>query len=204
MSNVKPKRSHHAIPVHYLKGFVEIGGATYIWEYQKAKPFDRNSKIGSKQNPYRKHIRNAGTFKDLYAVKDIAVPDFDTYEEKIKVFEDSAIPILKKIQHYLSHKILTKEEKQILSRYILLMLKRVPAERERHLKLVWPAAVNDVEDKTEKMLNDYADKLDLSDLSQLVVYEKLKDEAAKIIEQFREAIPDEVRLSERCNHVGYT
>lgn len=194
MPNIKSKRIHHAIPVHYLKGFVELDGLSYIWEYQKNKPFDRTSKNGLTQNPYRKHVRKAGAFKDLYAVKDTATPDFDTYEEKIKLLEDETIPILNKIRQYLNHNNLTKEEKYTLSRYILLLIKRVPTEQERQLKSAWPVALNNVQDRTAEMLEDYADKLDVSDLAQLARYTKMKDEAAKIIEQFRKAIPDEIRL----------
>jgi hypothetical protein len=190
----KPKRIHHAIPKHYLKGFVEYAGSSYVWEYQKDKPFNRLSSLTTVQNPFRKSIRKAGAFEDLYAVKDSAVVDFETYENQIEALEQPAVPIFEKIRRYLKHNNLTQTEKLTFSRYILLMLKRVPSEQKRHNELVWPVALNEVEEQTSKLLDDYANSLDLGDLSQLARYEQKKDEASQIIDQFRKAIPDEVRL----------
>ena len=190
----KPKRIHHAIPKHYLKGFVENAGSSYVWEYQKDKAYNRTSRLATMQNPYRKSIRRAGTFEDLYAVKDIAKIDFETYENKIQDLEQPAVPILEKIRHYLKHNTLTKTEKLALARYILLMLKKVPSEQKRHMEFLWPIAINRVEEQNTKLLDDYADKSDLSDISKLARYEQKKEELSQIIKEFREAVPDEVRL----------
>jgi hypothetical protein len=195
-----PKRLHHAIPVHYLKGFADNDGPSYIWEYQKDKPFNRTSKLAAIQNPYRKSLRKVAAFQDLYAVKDTSIIDFETYENQIEALEQPAVPLLEKIRHYLKHINLTKEEKLTVSRYILLMIKRVPAQQKRSIDLVWPAAINRIEEQVATMLEDYANKSDFSETSKLELYESRKTQASEIVSQFRKAIPDEVRLQAMIGH----
>jgi len=193
-STNKPKRNHHSLPRLYLKGFVEIEGSPYIWEYQKGIPFNlTNKKL--KINPFHKPISKAASTRDLYALKKgNEIVDFDTYENKLEDLEEPSTPLFKKMRSYHRHDMLTKEEKLTFSRYVLLMLKRIPAQQKKMSELVWPQIEGQMEYRLTKSLDDYGAQADFSDPAKLGAYEKKKSEIFEIFDQLRKGIPDEVRL----------
>lgn len=124
--NSKPKRNHHVVPRHYLKGFVIKNGEPFIWVYKRGELYKPgNGKITN--NPYKDSIRCAGAERDFYAdPKQEGGKDFDTFENKLESLEKPANPIFDKLRE--QHNI-DGEEKRLFSEYLVLTWRRVRAGR---------------------------------------------------------------------------
>lgn len=116
---MRPIKNHHYVPRHYLKGFTEFTGSSSIWVYEKGS-----------QRVFRTGVQAVAFEKGFYAVENNdGTRDTNTVETYLaKHIEGPANPILDKIRA--SHRI-TVEEKRIFSLYLCVMLKRIPAHRDR-------------------------------------------------------------------------
>lgn len=111
---------HHELPKLYLRGFCEID-SSFLWVFQRSKPF-KPGLHSEKNNPYKRGINKAALRKDMYAIR---VPgqslDF-SYEEKLQQEEKKADIAIHKIRN---QKHFDRSDKQIMTRYIGLMRKRL-------------------------------------------------------------------------------
>ncbi len=123
-----PKRNHHILPKLYLKGFVIKTGEPYLWLYKRGEPYNPgNGKITN--NPYKDTIRFAGMERDFYAdPKEDGSKDFDTFEDELQCLEKPADPIFEKLR---AKKMLSKDEKEVFSLYIVQMSRRVQRGRAK-------------------------------------------------------------------------
>ncbi len=123
----KPKRNHHILPELYLKGFVIKVGEPFIWVYKRGESYNPgNGKITN--NPYKDSISHAGAEMDFYAdFKEDGSRDFETFENVLESLEKPANPIFQKLRAYQT---ISSEEKEVFSRYIILMNRRVEAGRK--------------------------------------------------------------------------
>lgn len=126
MTSQGPKRKHHILPRHYLKGFAEPPDGKFIWVYERGRVFDPGF-LARRHNPYRDSVAHAGAQKDFYAVRrEDGSEDFETYENLVARLEARALPILAKLRNQAA---LTLEEKAAFASYVTLMIKRVRKRR---------------------------------------------------------------------------
>jgi hypothetical protein len=121
---MKPK--HHELPQLYLKGFCQPG-TSFVWVFEKGKPFAPGLKA-SKNNPYRGGIRVTALRKDGYAARGADGKVHFDYERKLHEKETLANSVLRKVR---SHEPITADEKEMLARYIGLMMKRLTHRDEQ-------------------------------------------------------------------------
>ena len=133
------KHNHHILPKLYLKGFVIKKDDPFIWVYQRGQPYNSggaryNHSDTNEKNPYIDIIKNAGAGLDFYAdSNEDGTKDFDTTENKLMLLEQQHDQIFHKLRAY---QMITKEEKERFSSYIVLMHRRVRAGRELSKKLI--------------------------------------------------------------------
>jgi hypothetical protein len=145
----KPKRNHHVLPELYLKGFVIKTDEPFIWVYKRGGLHNPGrGKITN--NPYRDSIKKVTT-RDYYAFPhEDGKKDFESYENFLEKVEKPANNIFAKLR---SKQLPSADEKDVFSRYLVQMHRRVPSYR--------------------KMLKQIADKI-------VAKYELSKSDLAKL------------------------
>ncbi len=129
-----PKRDHHYVPQHYLKGFTESPNSKFLWVYRRGASFDR------KRNPCRRSIKNTGSIRDLYAVPSMdgrTTADYEHYENLLERQEQIGVEVLSLFR---AKQPVDLKAKAALSFYLDLMLKRVPT-RARHVVPILASAL---------------------------------------------------------------
>jgi hypothetical protein len=166
-------KDHHYIPKYYLKGFTIPGTIDKIWLYQKAS-----------QEAISTSLKNVGVEKHFYSyTTDEGIRDSDSLERYLnEEVEQPANKVIKKLRQ--QHKI-SSSEKIILARYMAVMLKRVPKNRER-LHVMAPKIFGEVQ-------SEYTQQLDAAlqknpEKSELV--ERRKAQLDDILSHYADEIPD--------------
>lgn len=154
----------HYIPRYYLSGFTQNSKPPLIWVYKKG-----SSKVFATQ------IKNVAHETDYF-------PDnFETY--LANDIEAPANIVLRKIRE---RKIITTEDKIILSNYIVVLRKRVPESKKR-LKEEAPKISDEIKKKLFKKIED----LKIKNPSKANLLEKRRREAQDILEKFKDNPPEE-------------
>ena len=118
-----PRRKHHTVPKHYLKGFTSKENPTSVWVFTKGRKYIPGIQHQNMFSPCLTSIRIADTEMDFYANEIIDNKgDFDSVEKKLEQLEKPCQPILDKIRNI---EVINEEEKWILSEYIILTYRRV-------------------------------------------------------------------------------
>lgn len=131
MSN-NPRRNHHILPRHYLKGFSIQDNQSFIWVYHRGQKYNPGTQK-SHYNPCLKPLSTAGVIRDFYSQTNIlGTTDYDTLEKQLELHERPAQPIIDKIRDRQS---ITTNEKAILAEYIMLTWKRGEFHRSDPLGL---------------------------------------------------------------------
>jgi hypothetical protein len=173
------KKRHHIVPLHYLKGFTIENSPEYIWRYEKYKKY-----------PIELNLKDAAVEKYYYSYKNVdGVIDYDTIENYLaEDIENPAVPVLNKLRNK-QH--INDDEKYRLSRYMAIMLKRVPKHRQK-IKIMSPKVFEEERKELLKIvdnaLNTYPEKKDL--------LEERRKQINDIIDKYKDDLPDEfyVRL----------
>jgi hypothetical protein len=105
----------HYVPQFYLRGWVPEGEGL-IWVYTKT------------QQPRRLSIRKAGQEPDFYAFTDRhGINDSVSIEKELEKLDTAAAPVIKRIRE---REPLTDVDRELLSRFISVLWRRVPEHRE--------------------------------------------------------------------------
>ena len=105
----------HYVPQFYLRGWTSSGEGL-VWLYRKGRP------------PRRVSIRKAGQEPDFYAfTDDEGVYDGGSVEKELEKLDTAAAPVIKKIEDRAP---ITTAERELLSRFISVLWRRVPQHRE--------------------------------------------------------------------------
>lgn len=144
-----PKRNHHILPELYLKGFVISSNEPFIWVYKRGESYSPGrGKITN--NPYKDSIKRITT-RDYYAFpNEDGKKDFESYENFLEKVEKTADKVLAKLR---SKQMPTADDKEVFSRYLVQMHRRVPSYR-RTLARVAESIVSQFElskDELEKL-----------------------------------------------------
>jgi hypothetical protein len=133
---------YHYVPKYYLKGFADSSNSSLIWVYEKGKNIPSQIPIkttAGEKDPWPENIEN-------YLTKEI---------------ENPANDVLDKIRKRLP---ITKEEKKLLSVYIIVMLKRVPRGLQRAKEdapKIMEAVFNDTQLTIERFIKERPEKKEL-------------------------------------------
>jgi hypothetical protein len=154
---------YHYLPQYYLKGFAISDD--YLWSYEKGS--------GTKYCGQTKGIAN---ITNLYS------PKMETFlANKI---EAPANRVLDKIRR---RDKVTDEDKVVFAKYMSVMLKRVPALKDR-LKEMAP----DLANKISNGLNQQIDKMASHQPSKAEFYEKGRKSIKAILESYTKSPPDTI------------
>lgn len=123
---MKPK--HHELPRLYLQSFCQPG-TSFVWVFEKGKPFAPSLRPG-KNSPHRGGIHVTGLRKDAYAARSADGQVHYEYERKLQAKETLADGALAKVRQ---REPLTSAHKEMLARYIGLMMKRL-TRRDEHAR----------------------------------------------------------------------
>src|SRR5689334_19887336 len=127
------KKKHHYIPQYYLRGFTASPTSEEICVYERGKAPFCTGVIGV---AFQNHFYSV--------VDDEGVRDSDTLENYLAdAIEKPANPVIAKLR---AGQMITASEKQVLARYISILLTRVPAHRAR-LKALYPGVVASLSDE---------------------------------------------------------
>ena len=99
----------HYVPRFYLKGFTERNEPSFIWAYEKGR-----------KKPFRSNIVNIAQENQIYSDETEKHLTYDV--------EMPANPIIQKIRE---HRNITKSDKVILSKYMSVLMRRIPRSREK-------------------------------------------------------------------------
>lgn len=180
-----PKRNHHILPKLYLKGFIEAPDQPFVWVYQRDKSYKPGSK--SHHNPQRLPLKKVGAEKDHFAFKkrDGSI-DFDKYENKFEKLEKPSDNIFRKLRNYT---MITDQEKEVFSKYIYHMFKRISKRNER-FKNNWPKIYTNVSSKAFNFLGLEEANTPKDDLLRLAQIQDARNEAEQHLEFYRENFLD--------------
>lgn len=122
------KHHHHTAPEYYLKAFRIPDDPTRIWEYQRGKPYNPGHR-SDYHNPIKRALKKASVKIDYYGA----------YEDTLATLEEAALPVIEKLRTTptpTQGPLLTPAEKEQLTEYLGLFMKRTTAREER-LPSVW-------------------------------------------------------------------
>lgn len=119
---------NHELPKHYLRGFCEPG-TSFLWVFQKGLTFFPGLKRG-KNNPYRGGIHVTALREDGYGARGKDGRIHYQYETKLQQKETLADALLVKVRN---QEPITLADKQVLARYIGLMMRRL-SKRDENLR----------------------------------------------------------------------
>ncbi len=125
----------HYIPRFYLKGFTEKNAPSFIWAYEKGR-----------KKPFRSNILNIAQENQIYSD--------ETEKQLADDVENPANPIIHKIRE---QQPITKAEKEILARYVEVLMRRIPRVREKAREW-FPSAMEKKLQHLESDLNRLSDE----------------------------------------------
>jgi len=128
-----PKRKHHINTRLYLKGFTESDRGVFIWRYKHGKEY--NPGDNKYNNPFHASTRVVGCEKDRHAFRKYSGEmDYETIENIFEKLEKPSNNIFKKLR---LHKPINDNDKDILSSYMGMMIKRVPKHDKKTEEVYW-------------------------------------------------------------------
>lgn len=131
----------HYIPQYYLRGFTSLVGGK-IWTYEKGGPIK-----------FQSDVKKTGHEPNYYA------PEVESY--LANQIEGPANNVIKNIR---SKEGVTKQDKETLATYMVIMLKRVPQSKIR-MKEIAPGVAQQQQEKWDqeisKLVTEHPDKTDL-------------------------------------------
>jgi hypothetical protein len=185
MTKNNPPRDHHTVPEFYLRGFTE-NNSPFLWAYTRGDSYRSGKKV-KKNNPYQQSVGRATVNRDFYAR---TLPngrrDFASFELILAYKESESNPLLTNLRN---NQNITTQEKRIFADYIAIMMKRVP----KHLLSVkrnWNKLIQDFD--FDREFNSYFDASDRVIQKKIPQFRKEFDD---IISQYKQSIPDDIRLS---------
>jgi hypothetical protein len=122
---MRRRRKYHEIPEYYLRGFCEPG-TSFVWVFRRNSPFSMGK---NDSNPRRSGVGVTALRSDEYRARHRDGVIHFQYEEKLARIEAQANKVICKIRVFESIK---ESEKDILTQYVYLMLKRL-TRRDRSL-----------------------------------------------------------------------
>lgn len=150
----------HYVPQFYLKGFSETENSPYIWTY------DKNSR-----RSFRTNIRNIAQETNFYSD--------DTEAFLANKIETPTKEVIEKIKNHLPISI---DDKEILAKFMSVLVKRVPASLKR-ARQMYPELSEQVYDELEKEI----EQLKVSNPDKQEIIEQRQEE----IRQIRENDPND-------------
>jgi hypothetical protein len=175
-STQQHKVKHHYIPQHYLKGFTDSPDSPYIWVYEKGsrQPFRAPAKAIAFENHFYTFTADDGT-RDSNAIENFLADEI----------ESPAAPILIKVR---DRQMISETEKETLARYLVVLLKRVPMQRQRLEQQIVPKVLASLMEQTYQAIDtaitehpEHAERLEVR-----------KAEAQRVFEKYEREIPDSV------------
>jgi carbon monoxide dehydrogenase subunit G len=165
MSEQSEPKNHHFIPQFYQRGFTE-GAEGLIWIYEKDK------------NPRKWTIRKTGAEIGFYGFT-TSSGEFDiaTVERDLGKLEVKTAPLIKKLEE---GNLLTDDERHLLSKFISVMWRRTPKEKEK------------VEKAAEEMIPKTFEKIQ-AEIYQLVKEMTKSPEEAEILFEDKKKVLERVR-----------
>lgn len=159
----------HYVPQFYLRGWTTAGEGL-VWVYQKGQP------------PRRVSIRKAAQELDFYAFTDnTGVYDNESVEKELEKLDTAAAPVIRKARERTA---LITADRELLSRFISVLWRRVPQHRET------------VNNMLKEMMPAYFEQLK-ADLAALRAegndperIEKLEREVSDIEKMYMEKVPE--------------
>jgi hypothetical protein len=192
-----PKQRHHFLPQLYLKGFAADGEVSRLWEFTKGGRFRPGPENRAKYNPALVSIpKKAGMEIDGYALPlpDGSV-DHDSYENQLAQLEKPCDEIIRSLRR---REPISASDKALLAAYMVLMIRRVPAGRQR-IRGLWPEVAGE---HIEPIRREFGARYDqaLAALTSDEVEDREKLEAARtevfklLDERLGNGIPREMEL----------
>lgn len=186
------KRHHHFLPQLYLCGFTESLTSPMLWVYERDRNYSPG--LGSETcNPYRRSVTQAGMQRDFYAYqRSDGSMDYETFENALEQEEKQYDRLLKKLREF---KPLIGDEKARFTRYITMMLKRVPRSMEKALAL-WPKVVDEEWERLRNELGTRQMRAEaVGDEESLKLVQSLKERVDETMVQRQGVMPDKLRLT---------
>lgn len=139
------KHDHHTTPRYYLKAFSIPTEPAFIWQYQRGKPYHPGTR-GDRHNPVKRPLKKAGVITDYYG----------PHEDHLAQREAAATPIIEQLRTTQSKgALLTASEKEQLTDYIGLLIKRTTAGEER-TTAIWPNVLKNLRPHLERFMTQLA------------------------------------------------
>jgi hypothetical protein len=139
------KHDHHTTPRYYLKAFSIPTEPAFIWQYQRGKPFNPGTR-GDRHNPVKRPLKKAGVIKDYYG----------THEDDLERREATATPLIQRLRTTrASDPLLSTTEKEQLTDYIGLLIKRTTTGEERTIQ-IWPNVLKNLRPRLERLMAELA------------------------------------------------
>jgi hypothetical protein len=158
----------HYLPKYYLSGFAQDSKSAIIWTYEKGK-----------KEPFAAQLDQVAIEKNLYP------KDFEEY--LADEIEQPANLVLRKIRE---GKMISVEDKIVLSRYMTVMLKRVPRGMQR-FKEKAPHVIDKLKVEIDSQLAARAEQSP----AKAELIKKRREEAQQILQRFKESPPKEAWIS---------
>ena len=123
-NNQNPKTKHHFLPQFYLKGFADKQVDPHVWQYERGAIYCPS--IGSNsRNPQRTPVSRAAMIPYLYSYTDKnGTTEYERIENELEKLEKPHDDIIRKIR---AKQLISESEKNLFSRYIDMMMRRVPS-----------------------------------------------------------------------------
>jgi hypothetical protein len=166
------KHNQHTAPRHYLRAFRIPDDPAFIWEYQRAKPYQPGPR-GDRHNPVKRALKKASVELDYYG----------PYEDDLEQRETAAQPIIDALRTSQQQgPQLTHQDKAQLTDYIGLLIKRTTAREER-LPGIW---TNVLKKELPKLR---AWQQELADSGRFTEARKLQT----LMDEYEKGVPDDIR-----------
>lgn len=160
---------HHTVPRFYLKGFTDPADPERIYVFRQGEP------------PFCTGVKGVAFINNYYTYEDNAGNTKSIERDLADLIEGPTVPVLTKIR---ARQSITKQEKEILARYISVMLTRVPAHRKR--AEAWlPEAV----EKFRPQLPELLEELLAKSPPALQTREQLLDMGHDYLDKYKEEPP---------------
>lgn len=165
------KHDHHTVPKYYFKGFAIPDEPAFVWEYQR-KGFFRPTTPSGKGNPVKRALSKASVITDFYG----------DVEDHLADREAAAKPVIEKIRTSSTSPRITTAEKEQLTDYIGLMMRRTTTGDQRTTS-TWPTVLAKLRPQLERVIAAFA-------------YAGRFEEAIKLqkqLDEYCKAMPREIR-----------
>jgi len=165
------KHHHHTVPKFYLKGFSIPDDPAFIWEYHRTNQFLPGHRR-DKHNPVKRALSKASVITNYYG----------TIEDDLAEREEAAKPIIEKIRTSDASPRITQQEKEQLSDYIGLMIKRTTTGEQRTTS-TWPTVMKKLRPQFERDIATFAYYGRFSDARKL----------QEVLDEFNHGMPTDLR-----------